>query len=52
MESLLLSVAHFRSRKDTGDRIVKPPERHFRQDEKYWAQKEEGRAAHLGRKPL
>ncbi len=39
-ESLLLSVAHFWSRKETGDRVVELLERHFRQDEMHTAQKE------------
>ena len=35
MESLLLSVAHFWSRKETADRVIKLIERHFRQDEMF-----------------
>jgi hypothetical protein len=32
-------------------RVVKQLERHFRKDEMHSAQKEEGRAEHLGKKP-
>ena len=40
MESLLLSVATYWSRKETADRVVELLERHFRQDEMYAAHKD------------
>ena len=40
LESLLLSVAHYWSRKETADRVVELLERSFRQDEMFGAQKE------------
>ena len=40
LESLLLSVAHYWSRKETADRVVELLERSFRQDEMLGAQKE------------
>ena len=40
LESLLLSVAHHWSLRETGDRQVELLERHFRQDEMISAQKE------------
>ena len=40
MESLLLSVAIYWSRKETADRVVELLERHFRQDEMYAAHKD------------
>ena len=40
LESMLLSVAHYWSRKETADRVVELLERSFRQDEMFAAQKE------------
>ena len=40
LESLLLSVAYYWSRKETADRVVELLERSFRQDEMFAAQKE------------
>ena len=40
LECLLLSVAHYWSRKETADRVIDLLERHFRHDEMYAALKE------------